>query len=143
MKTETLSRQTALEPFVHKNGNGLRHTAAKSRKLTTRQIKNLETRIREKLRETHEDIKILNGSISEELPTQPYSSSIADNADGHAEREKIVRESNHLLKLCRALEDALTAIKNGTYGICTVCGGNIPYNRMAATLVAKQHCECK
>ncbi len=51
--------------------------------------------------------------------------------------------ANHQLDELKQIEDALKKIKDGTYGICDMCGINIPIGRLKAKPFAKFCTECR
>ncbi|RKQ30891.1 TraR/DksA C4-type zinc finger protein [Oceanobacillus halophilus] len=52
------------------------------------------------------------------------------------EREKDTALNEHAEKELQEINEALHAIEEGTYGICTKCGADIPYERLAAVPTA-------
>ncbi len=51
--------------------------------------------------------------------------------------------ANHQLDELKQIEDALKKIKAGTYGICDMCGINIPIGRLKAKPFARFCTECR
>ena len=51
--------------------------------------------------------------------------------------------ANHQLDELRQIEDSLKKIEAGTYGICDMCGVNIPIGRLKAKPFAKFCTECR
>jgi DnaK suppressor protein len=51
--------------------------------------------------------------------------------------------ANHQLDELKQIEEALKKIKEGTYGICDMCGINIPIGRLKAKPFAKFCTECR
>ena len=51
--------------------------------------------------------------------------------------------ANHQLEELKQIEDALKKIKDGSYGICDMCGVNIPLGRLKAKPFAKFWTECR
>lgn len=51
--------------------------------------------------------------------------------------------ANHQLDELRQIEEALRKIREGTYGICDMCGINIPIGRLKAKPFAKFCTECR
>ncbi|MCP4728285.1 MAG: TraR/DksA family transcriptional regulator [bacterium] len=72
-----------------------------------------------------------------------YSFHMADQGTDSQEREKAFlfasRESQYLEKL----DQALTRIKNSTYGICVKCEDNIDKERLEAVPIATMCIDCK
>jgi len=63
------------------------------------------------------------------------------NADYEAELQIRLRRTDG--RLLRAIEEALTRIKDGTFGICTVCGQPISKARLKAVPWTRLCLECK
>lgn len=61
-----------------------------------------------------------------------YDNHPADTGSELFERSKDVALNEHAEKELEAINKALHAIEEGTYGICRECGGDIPYERLAA-----------
>ncbi len=51
--------------------------------------------------------------------------------------------ANHQLDELKQIEEALKKIKEGTYGICDMCGINIPIGRLKAKPFARFCTECR
>lgn len=51
--------------------------------------------------------------------------------------------TNHQLDELRQIEDSLKKISDGTYGICDMCGTNIPLGRLKAKPFARFCTECR
>lgn len=51
--------------------------------------------------------------------------------------------ANHQLDELKQIEEALKKIKDGSYGICDMCGVNIPLGRLKAKPFAKFCTECR
>ena len=51
--------------------------------------------------------------------------------------------ANHQLDELKQIEEALRKIREGTYGICDMCGINIPIGRLKAKPFAKFCTECR
>jgi len=72
-----------------------------------------------------------------------YSTHMADQGTDAQEREKAFFYASRDHKYLHYLNDALERIENGTYGICSVCGEEIPKERLEAVPIT-QHCvPCK
>lgn len=66
-----------------------------------------------------------------------------DQANAHAEAELQIRLHQTDGRLLRAIEEALTRIRQGTYGVCTVCKGPISKVRLEAVPWTHLCRECK
>ncbi|TFD98237.1 TraR/DksA C4-type zinc finger protein [Jeotgalibacillus salarius] len=73
-----------------------------------------------------------------------YDNHPADNATDLFEREKDLALEEHTQKELDDINAALNAMKEGTYGICTVSGEEIPFERLEAiptALTCVEHAE--
>lgn len=61
-----------------------------------------------------------------------YDNHPADSGTELFERGKDTALNEHAEKELEEINEALHAIEEGTYGICTVCGKDIPYERLVA-----------
>ncbi|MRX72433.1 yteA family sporulation protein [Bacillus lacus] len=71
-----------------------------------------------------------------------YDNHPGDEATELYEREKDLSLNEHLHEELHDIKNALTAIEEGTYGICTVCKKEIPKERLEAVptaLTCKEH----
>ncbi|NPA13352.1 MAG: RNA polymerase-binding protein DksA [Aquificae bacterium] len=66
-----------------------------------------------------------------------------DRADTEAGRMLMLRNLDRDRKLLKRIEYTLRKIEAGTYGICEMCGQQIPYPRLKARPVAKLCIQCK
>src|SRR5574344_2924266 len=66
-----------------------------------------------------------------------------DYADFVSDSFKEGMIANHQLDELNQIEDALKKINDGTYGICDMCGVNIPIGRLKAKPFAKFCTECR
>ncbi|WP_067726336.1 TraR/DksA C4-type zinc finger protein [Oceanobacillus damuensis] len=61
-----------------------------------------------------------------------YDNHPGDTGTELFEREKDLALNEHAENELEEINEALHAIEEGTYGICTTCGADIPYERLAA-----------
>ncbi len=66
-----------------------------------------------------------------------------DQASMETERDFEIRIKGREYFLIRKIEQALNRIKEGQYGICDSCGGDISYKRLKARPVTTLCIECK
>jgi len=66
-----------------------------------------------------------------------------DRADTEAERLITLRNLDRDRKVLKKIEYSLMKIEAGTYGICEVCGAEIPFERLKARPVANLCIGCK
>ena len=92
----------------------------------------------QQLRHTLEDeLATLEQFINEELPVEETEISAIDNhpADAATDLTTVITELtlNELKEEeIERIKTALTAMDEGTYGKCAVCGENIPFERLEA-----------
>ncbi|NPA53994.1 MAG: RNA polymerase-binding protein DksA [Aquificae bacterium] len=66
-----------------------------------------------------------------------------DRADAEAGRLVMLRNLDRDRKVLKRIEITLRKIEYGTYGICEMCGAEIPYERLKARPIAKLCIKCK
>ncbi|WP_029520880.1 TraR/DksA C4-type zinc finger protein [Persephonella sp. IF05-L8] len=66
-----------------------------------------------------------------------------DRADAEAGRLVMLRNLDRDRKVLKRIEMTLQKIEYGTYGICEMCGAEIPYERLKARPIAKLCINCK
>jgi DnaK suppressor protein len=86
-----------------------------------------------------ESIKRLRSDISSASDVIDYEEAVAI-ASQHAATLAQIEAFNIQAE---AIEDALSALEEGTYGRCHGCGGSIPLGRLHALPFAKQCIECQ
>ena len=72
-----------------------------------------------------------------------YDSDITEQGSDSMDREKSFLFISRELQYLSHIEDALKRIKQGTYGICTRCGKEIPEERLEAVPTAHACVSCK
>ncbi|HHJ53619.1 MAG TPA: TraR/DksA family transcriptional regulator [Caldithrix abyssi] len=72
-----------------------------------------------------------------------YSFHMADQGTDAMEREKAFLFASRDEKYLKQLEDALSRIENGTFGICRVCGKEIGHDRLEAVPTTTICYDCK
>ncbi len=108
--------------------------------LTDKQIEE----IKEKLIE--ERNKILNESTNQIKDTSNIEfqgGDEIDRGDIEGSRYIIYRTMGRKVKLLKKIDYALSKIENGTFGICEMCGAEIPYDRLLARPVTTMCILCK
>lgn len=81
---------------------------------------------------TLEEIEHLREQLQEEI--EPASATDEDSADAAAaiyERGKVISLIQNREDRVRSLEEAIERVRKGLYGICKVCGAEIPAERLA------------
>jgi YteA family regulatory protein len=75
------------------------------------------------------NFELIKESVSE---LSNYDNHPADHGTELYEREKDLALNEHAEKELEEINEALHAIEEGTYGICTECGMDIPFERLQA-----------
>ncbi|OGX20368.1 MAG: hypothetical protein A3K54_00350 [Omnitrophica WOR_2 bacterium RBG_13_44_8] len=109
----------------------------KLRKSLIRKKKELLTQY-DKLNE--DSLKITQTAVSGE---SPYSFHIADEGTNTFERERDFTMGDNMKVLISRIDKAIEKIKNGTYGICEICGREIGYERLEALPFVNLCINCK
>lgn len=99
--------------------------------------------IKKNLLKQRGQILIDAGIMLSKLPSEGNLSEIGDIATQEIDRSFILRLRDRERKLLKKIEKALEKIENGTYGICELCGEEIPIERLEARPVTDLCIECK
>ncbi len=99
-----------------------------------RSVTTLESLERNSMRSTMQD---QSGDLS------AYSFHMADQGSDTMERERTFSLASREGRYLHHLEEALSRIENGTYGICRTCGDVIGRARLEAVPHTTQCIECK
>ncbi|WP_096270919.1 TraR/DksA C4-type zinc finger protein [Paucisalibacillus globulus] len=78
-------------------------------------------------------LELLKESMSE---LSNYDNHPADHGTELFERQKDIALNEHAEKELEEINEALHAIEEGTYGLCTECGADIPFERLQAVPTA-------
>ena len=103
--------------------------------LTNTQIQKLEKELRameERLTETEKETEIVNNAQDDVGELSMYDNHPADMGTELYEREKDMALNTHAEDELEKVQNALQAIKDGTYGTCEVCGKQIQPERLEA-----------
>ena len=73
----------------------------------------------------------------------PAFPDVSDQATAEADQHFAMRIRERERKLIKKIDEALSRIAAGTYGICEVCGEEIPFPRLKARPVTTLCIECK
>lgn len=118
---------------------------SRKRKLSLAKYQKLLEAERQKLlqaeREVHERTR-WNGQNPSEV-TSDYDDLPADIAAQTYEREKDYALGRQLREMLERVDDALSKIQAGTYGICEACGRNIAVERLETLPHAELCIECQ
>src|SRR5690625_463671 len=69
-----------------------------------------------------------------------YDNHPADMGTELFERGKDIALNEHAEKELEEINSALHALDEGTYGICTICGTDIPFERLEAVQIGRASC---
>ena len=83
---------------------------------------------------------IIGGGLKPEKLNFP---DVTDQAAAEADKNFTIRLREREQKLLKKIDEALSRIENGTFGICEHCGEEISYKRLHARPVATYCIECK
>mgnify|MGYP000943020682 FL=1 len=72
-----------------------------------------------------------------------YDNHPAEIASETYEIEKNIALNQHQVKQFKDIQESLKNIDKGTYGICQVCGGEIPFERLNAMPTSKMCISCQ
>ena len=116
--------------------------------LEEKQIKKLRKSLIRKKKEllaqydklNEDSLKITQTAVSGE---SPYSFHIADEGTNTFERERDFTMGDNMKVLISRIDKAIEKIKNGTYGICEICGREIGYERLEALPFVNLCFNCK
>lgn len=119
-------------------------------RLTKKQLAEYEKivlKMREKAMEDSDSIKenSINdsGNIDSTARDSNYAYHMADVGTDSQEREKSFLWYTRGNKFIRHLDEALDRIKDGTFGICKICGELIPHSRLKEVPNTTQCVSCK
>ncbi|MBN2010387.1 TraR/DksA C4-type zinc finger protein [candidate division KSB1 bacterium] len=90
-----------------------------------------------------QDISIKDTTKEASGTDATYSTHMADQGTDAQEREKAFFYVSRDHKYVKYINEALERIENGTYGICTGCGCEIPHARLEAVPITQKCVECK
>ena len=83
---------------------------------------------------------IIGGGLNPEKLNFP---DVTDQAAAEADKNFTIRLREREQKLLKKIDEALSRIENGTFGICEHCGEEISYKRLYARPVTTYCIECK
>ena len=87
--------------------------------------------------------KLNSGSLEDETEEETYDNHLADSATATLNREidyTLEENSGHVLS---AIDEALSRIENGTFGMCVRCGNPIAEERLEAIPYATRCIDCQ
>ena len=95
------------------------------------------------MKQLNDLLKKSDETISLLLESTADSSEIIDQATHEADRTLRLRMRDRENKLIRKINQSLARFEDGTFGICEVCGGDIPVKRLKARTVTTYCIACK
>ncbi len=114
-----------------------------------KQLEHIKEIILKKREEVQKNLEYLRSTILDSTTKEAtgdhssYSYHMADLGTDNMEREKAFMFAARDEKYLKQLNDALERMKNGTYGICRVCGKEISIKRLEAVPTTTICFECK
>ncbi len=114
-----------------------------------KQLEHIKEIILKKREEVQKNLDYLRSTILDSTTKEAtgdhssYSYHMADLGTDNMEREKAFMFAARDEKYLKQLNDALERIKNGTYGICRVCGHEISIKRLEAVPTTTICFDCK
>lgn len=113
-------------------------TASKSKKKTNSRLDHLK----EVLQQEREELLQEQGN-QHNLTEISGHGDLVDQSNDFNEREQLLGLAEHDRERLMAINDALQKIEQGTYGICAMCGSEIPEARLLAVPTAKYCLDCQ
>jgi DnaK suppressor protein len=83
------------------------------------------------------------GTVIDSIYLDMHTSDPLDRASIDMNLNTTMRIRDRESKLMKKIKEALNSIKDGTYGICRMCGDDISISRLKARPVATHCIECK
>jgi RNA polymerase-binding protein DksA len=100
--------------------------------LTDNEIDDLRQKLQKNLDRTRENIERLSGRLSEDTTDPNYNQNYGDTGMRTQDAERVAELLEHEKIFLTELEQAISRIENGTYGICEVSGQPISKKRLSA-----------
>lgn len=100
--------------------------------LTESELKNFRQRLEENLERTRASIRELNDQLQNVSNRQDYTHNYGDTGSRTQEAERVSELLEREKVYATEIEQALTRIENGTYGICEQTGEFISKKRLEA-----------
>ncbi len=124
--------------------------AAKAAPKTTRQKRGASGRSsKDKYAKIRTDLEQQRGALLEEAASMMNPSDLepfpdlSDQATAESDQSFSIRLKEREQKLLKKIDEALERMAAKAYGICTSCGGEIPYQRLKARPVTTLCIQCK
>ncbi|MBR6802568.1 MAG: TraR/DksA C4-type zinc finger protein [Kiritimatiellae bacterium] len=136
---------SALKPnyeMVHPKSGGRKAAAQRQPTRTPFKEEELEAIKQLLLDERAEKLK-LQSVMSNDALSRPDEENVEEDGSNSANRADMLARAEETRKRLRAIDDALRAIENKTYGICSVCKCAISRERLKAAPFAIRCVKCK
>ena len=141
----TASVRQPLKPnyeIVHPKGTGKKKTT--HRQVTRSPFKDSELEeFKQRLLDERAKKVKLQYAMSHDALSRPDEENVEEDGSNSANRADMLTRAEETRKRLRAIDDALRAIENKTYGICSVCGCAISKERLKAAPFAIRCVKCK
>jgi RNA polymerase-binding protein DksA len=119
--------------------DGVTVKTGRDSKSRDRKRRELQTLLRTKRAELTEDYKRCLSVLQDPTSVDLDNGEVADYED----RTEAAMVADHLLREIREIDQALTRLARGEYGVCASCGLRIPISRLAANPTAQRCVGCQ
>lgn len=113
---------------------------ARDRKKSEQTLRALRARLEADLERIEQDLENSHSAMSEDINNEDRSAEIAAMA---IERDMDLSTEEKIREMMDSVDSALKSIKDGTYGSCETCGGEIPEGRLEIVPYATRCVECQ
>jgi RNA polymerase-binding transcription factor DksA len=128
--------------MVHPKGTGKKKTA--HRQATRSPFKDSELEeFKQRLLDERAKKAKLQYAMSHDALSRPDEENVEEDGSNSANRADMLTRAEETRKRLRAIDDALRAIENKTYGICSMCKCAISRERLRAAPFAIRCVKCK
>lgn len=117
--------------------------------MEAKELDRFKTLIKKKREEVKKNLDYLKSVVLDETTKEAsgehssYSYHMADQGTDAMEREKAFLFASRDEKYIKQLDEALSRIENGTYGVCRVCDNDIGTERLEAVPTTTICFDCK
>ncbi|MBQ9694577.1 MAG: TraR/DksA family transcriptional regulator, partial [Kiritimatiellae bacterium] len=127
---------------VHPKNTGKKKTSHRQPSRSPFKDSELED-FKTRLLEEREKKAKLQTAMSHDALSRPDEENVEEDGSNSANRADMLTRAEETRKRLRAIDDALRAIENKTYGICAMCGCAISKERLKAAPFAIRCVKCK
>jgi DnaK suppressor protein len=118
----------------------MRQTVKGGDMLSGKKIEEFKTLLERRIAESQ---RVLASAEQETRASSARHADSADQAAAEYERQTLAHKADVARQIIRRLEDALTGIKQGTFGECAQCAGEIEVKRLNALPWARYCVNCQ